>query len=167
MRVLITGGLGYLGGRLASYLLHQGYKVFVGTRKGLKSVEDPLSDSIPVQIDWTSNISLESATRGMNTVIHAAGMDAKSCSANPVKALEVNGINTAKMTEAAIANGVQRFIHISTAHVYKNPMIGNINEATSTTNLHPYATSKIAGENVVLHEAPAVHPLLASIHTRF
>ena len=151
MRVLITGGLGYLGGRLASYLLHQGYKVFVGTRKGLKSVEDPLSDSIPVQMDWTSNISLESATRGMNTVIHAAGMDAKACFANPTKALEINGLNTAMMVEAAIASNVQRFIYLSTAHVYRSPMIGEIDETTPSTNLHPYATSKLAGEKVELY----------------
>jgi UDP-glucose 4-epimerase len=151
MRVLITGGLGYLGGRLASHLLNKGYKVFVGTRKGLKSVKDPLSDTIPVQMDWRKNISLESAARGMDTVIHAAGMDAQASSANPAKALEVNGLNTAMMVEAAIANKVQRFIYLSTAHVYRSPMIGDIDETTPSTNLHPYATSKLAGEKPILY----------------
>jgi UDP-glucose 4-epimerase len=151
MRVLITGGLGYLGGRLASHLIYKGYKVFVGTRKGIKSVKDPLSDTIPVIMDWTKNSSLESATRGMDTVIHAAGMDAKACSVNPTKALEVNGLNTAMMLEAAITNGVKRFIYLSTAHVYRCPMFGNLDETTASTNLHPYATSKLAGEKVVLY----------------
>ena len=70
MQVLITGGLGYLGGRLASHLLHQGYKIFVGTRKGIESVKEPLSNAIPVQIDWSDQVSLESATSGMEAVIH-------------------------------------------------------------------------------------------------
>ena len=151
MQVLITGGLGYPGGRLASHLLHQGYKIFVGTRKGIESVKEPLSNAIPVQIDWSDQLSLESATSGMDAVIHAAGMGAQACSANPTKALEVNGLNTALIVEAAIANGVRRFIYPSTVHVYRNPIVGNIDEITSTTNLHPYATSKLAGEKVVLY----------------
>ena len=150
-RVLITGGLGYLGGRLASHLLHQRYKVFVGTRKELKKVKEPLAETIPVQMDWLNTVSLESAASGMDTVVHAAGMGAQACSANQAKALEANGLYTAMMVEAAIANKEQRFIYLSTAHVYKNPMFGNIDEATPTTNLHPYATSKLAGEKVVLY----------------
>ena len=151
MQILITGGLGYLGGRLASYLLHLGHKVFVGTRKSLKSVNAPISGATPVQMDWTNSISLETSARGMDTVIHAAGMSAKACSANPTKALAVNGLNTAMLMEAALVNGVQRFIYISTAHVYRSPMIGEIDETTPSTNLNPYATSKLAGEKVVLY----------------
>ena len=151
MRVLITGGLGYLGGRLTFHLLHQGHDVFVGTRKKLKSLKEPLSFAIPVQMDWSNTNSLESSAKGIDAVIHAAGMDAQACSANPVKALEVNGINTAKMVEAARASGVKRFIYLSTSHVYRSPMIGEIDENTSATNLHPYATSKVAGEKAVLY----------------
>ena len=84
-------------------------------------------------------------------VIESPGMGAQACSANPTKALEVNGLNTAMIVEAAIANGVRRFIYPSTVHVYSNPIVGNIDEITSTTNLHPYATSKLAGEKVVLY----------------
>ena len=151
MQILITGGFGYLGGRLASHLLHQGFKVFLGTRKSVKSVKEPLAETIPVQMEWANTFSLESATSGIDTVIHAAGMESLACSANPTKALEVNGLNTAMMVKAAVANGVKRFIYISTAHVYRSPMIGDIDETTPTTNLHPYATSKLSGEKVVLY----------------
>jgi len=150
MRVLITGGLGYLGGRLTSHLLHQGHDVFVGTRKKLKSLKEPLSFAIPVQMDWTNSNSLKSSAKGIDAVIHAAGMDAQACSANPVKALEVNGKYTAMMVESARSNAVKQFIYLSTSHVYRNPMIGDIDETSPTTNLHPYATSKLAGEKVVL-----------------
>jgi UDP-glucose 4-epimerase len=151
VRILITGGLGYLGSRLAYHLLHHGHDVFVGTRKKLKCFKEPLFAAVPVQMDWNNTYSLESSAKGMDTVIHAAGMDAQACSANPVKALEVNGLNTAMMVEAAIANKVQRFIYLSTAHVYRSPMIGDIDESTPSTNLHPYATSKLAGEKPILY----------------
>ena len=151
MQVLITGGLGYLGGRLASHLMYKDYKVFVGTRKGIKSVKDPLSDAIPIQMDWKDPESLELATSRVDVVIHAAGMSSQVCSENPPKAFEVNGLNTAKILDAAIANGVRRFIYLSTVHVYKSPLEGDIDENTLPTNLHPYATSKLAGETVVLN----------------
>ena len=151
VRILITGGLGYLGGRLAYHLLHHGHDVFVGTREKIKSVKEPLSDAVPVQMDWDNFISLESVTRGIDVVVHAAGMDARVCSVNPTKALKVNGLNTAMMVDAAMASGVKRFIYISTSHVYRSPMIGEIDENTSATNLHPYATSKVAGEKAVLY----------------
>jgi UDP-glucose 4-epimerase len=151
MRVLITGGLGYLGGRLASHLLFQGYNVFLGTRKKLKSIKEPLSDTTLVQIDWSDQASLESATTGMDAVVHAAGMDAQACYFNPTKALEVNGLNTAMLVDAAKSKGVRRFIYPSTVHVYSSPIVGRIDEISSTTNLHPYATSKLAGEKAVLY----------------
>ena len=50
----------------------------------------------------------------MDTVIHAARMDAQACSANPAKALEVNDLNTAIMVKAALTKGVKRFIYLST-----------------------------------------------------
>ena len=77
-----------------------------------------------------------------------AGLDAKLC-LNSIKALEVNGLYTAMMVEATVASGVQHFVYTSTAHVYKNPMIGDIDETTPTMNLHPY-DKQTAGENVVL-----------------
>lgn len=151
MQILITGGLGYLGARLASHLLEKGYNVLVGTRKGLKSIKDPLSDTIPVQMDWTNNFSLESSVKGIETIIHAAGIPAKSCFENPSNALKGNGLNTSILVDIAIANKVKRFIYISTVHVYRSPLVGIIDESTPTTNLHPYATSKIVGEKAVLH----------------
>ena len=87
--------------------------MYVGTRKQLKYVKEPLSDAVPVTMDWTNRLSLESATKGMDVVVHAAGLEAKLCSVNPVKALEVNGLNTAMIVEAAIASGVQQFVYIS------------------------------------------------------
>jgi UDP-glucose 4-epimerase len=51
---------------------------------------------------------------------------------------------------AACWKGVQQFIYLSTAHVYANPLVGVITEENCPRNLHPYATSHLAGEQEVL-----------------
>ena len=42
MKILITGGMGYLGGRLASQLSENGHEIYLGTRKALKSLDEQL-----------------------------------------------------------------------------------------------------------------------------
>src|SRR3546814_14338280 len=90
------------------------------------------------------------ACRGCDAVIHAAGMNAQNCAANPVEALEFNGVATARLVQAAARVGIRRFIYLSTAHVYCAPLTGTITEDTCLRNLHPYATTHLAGENAVL-----------------
>ena len=149
MRTLITGGFGYLGGRLAQFLVNQaGYTILLGARQQTRS-PDWLSHVEVVQTRWDSPASLEQICIGVNAVVHLAGMNAQDCTTDPVAALEVNGLDTARLLNAAIKQGVKRFIYLSTAHVYGNPLAGVITEETCPTNLHPYATSHRAGEDVV------------------
>jgi UDP-glucose 4-epimerase len=77
-------------------------------------------------------------------------MNAQDCAADPLAALEVNGLATARLIAAASRSRVRRFIYLSTAHVYASPLAGTITEDTCPRNLHPYATSHLAGENFVL-----------------
>lgn len=149
MRILITGGFGYLGGRLAQFLANQaGYTVLLGSRQQTRPPHW-LSHVVIVQTRWDSPASLEQICTGVNAVVHLAGMNAQDCTADPAAALEVNGLATARLLNAAIKQGVKRFIYLSTAHVYGNPLAGVITEETCPTNLHPYATSHRAGEDVV------------------
>src|SRR3546814_17036700 len=82
-------------------------------------------------------------------------MNAQNCAANPVEALEFNGVATARLVQAAARVGIRRFIYLSTAHVYCAPLTGTITEDTCPRNLHPYATSHLAGENAVLSAVQA------------
>jgi UDP-glucose 4-epimerase len=77
-------------------------------------------------------------------------MNAQDCATDPIAALLFNGIATTRLVEAACQANVQRFIYLSTAHVYASPLVGNITEKTCPSNLHPYATSHLVGENAVL-----------------
>jgi UDP-glucose 4-epimerase len=149
MRILITGGFGYLGGRLAQFLANQaGYTVLLGSRQQTRP-PDWLSHVEVIQTRWDSPASLEQICIGVNAAVHLAGMNAQDCTADPAAALEVNGLATARLLNAAIKQRVKRFIYLSTAHIYGNPLAGVITEETCPTNLHPYATSHRAGEDVV------------------
>ena len=149
MKVLITGGFGYVGGRLAQYLMSQkSDEVFLGTRRE-KNSPVWLPQAQVVQTRWDSSAELENICTGMDAVVHTAGMNAQDCTVNPVAALEFNGVATSRLLQAAVRQGVKRFIYLSTGHVYGRPLVGVITEETCPINLHPYATSHRAGEDVV------------------
>jgi UDP-glucose 4-epimerase len=148
-KVLITGGFGYLGGRLARFLvLQSGFEIILGSRS--KIGPPPWSPNEQVlQTRWDSPADLERLCAGIDAVVHLAGMNAHDCGSDPVAALEFNGSATARLLHAAIRQGVRRFVYLSTAHVYGNPLSGTISEETCPVSLHPYATSHRAGEDVV------------------
>jgi UDP-glucose 4-epimerase len=146
--ILITGGFGYLGSRLATYLNCKGYNIFLGTRN--LNYKNSWDSGFNIKlINWESEKSINESCNNMDIVIHAAGTNAFDSQMNPVTALQVNGINTGKLMQASILHFVKQFIYISTAHVYDSPLVGFINEDSCLKNQHPYATSHRAGEDVV------------------
>jgi UDP-glucose 4-epimerase len=149
MRILITGGFGFVGGRLAEYLAQAGHQVVLGSRKEINS-PDGVLQAEAVKIEWNDEGALERCCEGVDVVIHAAGMNAQDCADNPVEALVFNGVATARLVAAAIRANIPRFIYLSTAHVYDSPLAGIITEETCPGNLHPYATSHLAGEYALL-----------------
>ena len=149
MRILITGGFGFIGGRLGQYLQQNGHQVILGSRKA-SGPPEWLPHAEVAQIDWSDSRALELSCNGVDVVIQAAGMNAQDCASDPVAALEFNGLVTARLVAAASRVGVKRFIYLSTAHLYASPLVGTITEETCPRNLHPYATSHLAGEHAVL-----------------
>ena len=150
MKVLITGGFGFIGARLGKLLLERGYEVRLGSRLLSAEKMQLLPGAEFVTINWESDKSLEEACSEVMVVVHAAGMNAPDCARDPVAALSFNGVATARLARAACKTGSAKLIYLSTAHVYSSPLEGEITENTCPTNLHPYATSHLAGENVVL-----------------
>lgn len=150
MRVLISGGFGFVGGRLAQHLYQAGHQVVLGSRM-LRSPPKWLRDSEVVKMDWSDSGALAAVCNGIDVIIHASGMNAQDSVASPSEALAFNGLATAHLLDAGCKTRVKRFIYLSTAHVYGSPLEGTITEETCARNLHPYATSHLAGESVVLY----------------
>lgn len=149
LRILITGGFGFVGGRLAVHLAQAGHRIVLGSRNAAR-LPTWLPQAEVVKTNWNDIAELEHICNGVDVVIHAAGMNAADCVVDPVGALFFNGVATARLVTAAGQAGVQRLLYLSTAHVYASPLVGSITEETSPRNLHPYATSHTAGEQVVL-----------------
>jgi UDP-glucose 4-epimerase len=149
MRILVVGAFGFIGGRLSEFLIKAGHQVVLGTRKKLDSPVW-LPYARVVQLAWDDDATLVQACKDVDVVIHAAGMNAQDCAADPVAALAFNGLATARLVAAATRVGVKKFIYLSTAHIYSSPLVGYISEETCPRNLHPYATSHLAGEHMVL-----------------
>ncbi len=165
-RVLITGGMGYIGGRVAASLLQEGCGVVLGGRNA-GTPPDWLPQAEVFPMDWHSGESLRSACHGVDTVVHLAAMNDSECARDPVAALEVNGVNTVRMVEAAKAAGVSRFIYFSTAHIYGAPLAGCIDESTLPRSRHPYASSHRAAEDVVLAAAGHLSPVVLRLSNGF
>jgi UDP-glucose 4-epimerase len=143
MNILITGASGLVGSRIAWRLNQIGHKLRLASREPEKI---SYMDCEIVNSNWQDEESLYRACKGVDVVVHAAGMNAADCAADPVAAFEINGLGTARLGSAALRAGVSKLIYFSTAHVYANPLIGIISEDTCPSNFHPYASSHLAGE---------------------
>ena len=150
-KVLVTGGLGYVGGRIAEYLSRDNdLHLSIGTRRDEIVVRDWIENGDVVQMDLASKNSLEDACAGVRHVIHLAGLNEIDSAKDPEKALAINGHGTLRLLRASEKAGVERFIYFSTAHVYGAPLEGRITEQTLPRPVHPYAITHRVAEDFVL-----------------
>lgn len=103
-----------------------------------------------VNLDLLAQDRLDSVCKGVDTVIHLAGLNEIESLANPQEACLVNTSGTLKLVEAAGQAGVKRFIYFSTIHVYGAPLSGIITENTPTCPRHPYAITHLAAEDFII-----------------
>ena len=150
-RVLITGGLGYVGGRIAEYLsLNSDFHLALGTRRYRAERPGWLRKGELVRMDLGSEKSLEEACSGVRYLIHLAGLNEIDSLNDPEKALLINGGGTLRLLRTAQNAGVERFLYFSTAHVYGAPLEGTITEETVPKPVHPYAITHRVAEDFVL-----------------
>lgn len=168
-RILITGGFGYVGGRVAQMLAAlPDTHVVLGSRKRQECPEWLPAASVMVT-PWHEPGQLRRACSGVDAVLHFAAMNEIDAAQDPVGALEMNGVHSARLLEAAKAEKVERFVYLSTAHVYGAPLVGTIDESVCPRPSHPYATSHRAAEDVVLaaHDTGALTGLVLRLSNSF
>ena len=152
-KILITGGMGFVGGRLAQLLTAGGNsEVILGSRIKHTSMSW-LPNAKVIAMNFNSEQSLQFACQGIDAVVHLAAMNDNECLNDPTAALQSNAVNTSRLVEAAKVSGVKRILYLSTAHIYSPDLIGRIDETTLPKGRHPYATSHRAAEDVVLAAA--------------
>jgi UDP-glucose 4-epimerase len=154
-RVLITGGFGYLGARLALDLEKAGYQPILLTRDTDGLTGDAVvafAKRFPIVLaDITDRAALDAAftrlVKGgpIDAVLHLAALNENICAKNPRLAFDVNAWGARNTIDASAKSGVRRFLYFSTFHVY-GAVTDTVTESTVPVPLHPYGSSHLLGE---------------------
>ena len=150
MKVLVTGGFGYIGGRLVEALREwEKYQVVVHGRRIPPALEGWLRGLEVRLADITQPDALEGLCEGIDAVVHLASMDENECAADPMGALDVNVRGTYHILQEALRAGVKRFVYFSTFHVYGPKAMPVYHEGLSPTPLHHYGITRLMAEQYV------------------
>jgi UDP-glucose 4-epimerase len=150
MRVLVTGGAGFVGTNLTLSLLEHGYdvKIFDDLSTGLEQNIPKDAEFINASILDTSK--LNNAIKECEVVVHlgARGSVPRSIK-NPIATHDVNSSGTLNVLEAARSSG-SHYIFSSSSSVYGSNMTLPKSEDMVLRPLTPYAASKMSGEALSL-----------------
>lgn len=148
--VMVTGGAGFIGGNIANALLRNGYKVVVfdnletGTRKALNK------EMKFIKGDLRNAAKISAAMKGIDLVIHCAGLISVPESYNRSKdyyATNVSG--TYNLLEAMRKHGVKNILFSSTAGVYNPFQPKPLSESSTTHPYSPYGATKLIAEELL------------------
>ncbi|SVD02749.1 uncharacterized protein METZ01_LOCUS355603, partial [marine metagenome] len=160
-KILIAGGLGYLGGRMAKYFLDNGYSVRITTRIPKNDFPEniPANTSV-MQLDYCSEEQLNEAMKGIDTLIHLAGPDAHTNSNDPESLIRQHIQLTGRLLRSAKVNSVKKFIYFSTIHVYGKNMKGTVTEETNPIPVHPFAKAHLEAEGAVASQSKHIAAII-------
>ncbi len=148
MRVLITGGAGFIGRWIAKKFLDEGAKVHIydnlsnGTEDNITEFRDQINF---VKADIRDKSALKSIFRNkFDICIHAAAqINVQKSIDDPRKNFEINVIGSENVLQECVKTAC-KFVHISTCMVYDVATNKGINENHRVLPKSPYASSKLA-----------------------
>ena len=149
-KLLITGGAGFIGSVLTSYLLDHGYEVVVVDDLSTGHSKAVDSRASLIQANILDKPALIKSLTGVNTVIHCSAKSLVEESVSKPQLYEqVNTEGTRVLLEAMSEAKVSNIIFSSTAAVYGDSKIQPILESCETNPVNPYGKSKIASERLI------------------
>jgi UDP-glucose 4-epimerase len=146
MRVLVTGGSGFIGSHVVDRLRARGYEPVIYDLR--PSPWHPAGDVDTVLGSITDREALERALHSCDAVAHLAAVaDVNDVHAEPEDAERVNARGTVTVLEAARRAGVKRIVYASTIWVYSDCEAEAVDEETLLpAPSHLYTSTKLAGE---------------------
>lgn len=148
-KILVVGGLGYVGGRLVHHLASQEYEdVVISTVR--PSYPQWANGYEVVSLDLKSDDSIQRCLSDVrpDVIIHLGGMQQAQCTQDPKGAALVNESGLETLCRTAIDIGVQRLVYMSSFQVYGH-FVGRITEETAVDPQTVYAQTKLNGEAIV------------------
>lgn len=181
MRVLLTGGAGYIGAHTAVALIDAGHDVIIvddfsaSSPEAVRRVEEITGTSIPVlAADVRDEATLAAFVREhapVDAVIHFAGLKAVGESmAQPVRYYDVNVGSSIALLKVMAAEGIHTIVFSSSATVYGDPAPEELpltEESTTGIDLaNPYGKTKRMIEEI-MKDAAAADPELRAVSLRY
>ncbi|ONM47756.1 UDP-glucose 4-epimerase GalE [Nocardia donostiensis] len=162
MKLLVTGGAGYVGGVCAQVLLEQGHEVVVVDDLSTGNADGVPSGARFVQGDIAAAAPGLLAAERFDGVLHFAAQSLVGESVQqPQKYWHGNVVKTFELLEAMRSTGTSRLVFSSTAAVYGEPEQVPITEEAPTRPTNPYGASKLAIDHAITSYAVA-HGLAAT-----
>lgn len=152
MRILVTGGAGFIGSITAAALVDAGHDVTVVDDLSSGHVDAVPSQARLLEVDVTDAAAIGAVVRDGNfaACLHfAALIEAGDSMRHPQRFFTVNTAGTAHLLDALLAHGVERFVLSSTAAVYGEPTTDTIDESAPLAPTNAYGESKLLVERML------------------
>jgi len=145
---LVTGAAGFIGGAVASTLIHQGHHVVT-----IDNLSTGFEEGIPKGVTFikgncqSSKVIEQLHKYNFDAIYHIAGQSSGEISFDdPIYDLQTNTQSTLMLLDFAKETGVKHFVYASSMSVYGNHITLPVNEESSCTPVSFYAIGKLASE---------------------
>jgi len=171
MKILVTGGAGFIGSHVVDRLVKEGYTVRVIDDLSSGKIENIHAHLDSGKVTFAKgdirNVSfVRENLRGINAVLHFAAMISVPLSIkDPNFTFDVNLLGTLNLLQSCVQAQVNRFVFISSCAVCGDPATLPVSENTPPNPISPYAESKLIGERYC--QGFQERGLLSSVILRF
>lgn len=148
-RVIVTGGLGFIGSHLTERLLEDNEVTIIDNQSTgkLENVSHLTSDKLTVIEGDLSRLDLAKSFEGYDYVFHQAALPSVPRSVkDPLASHESNITGTLRVLIAAVETGIKKVVYASSSSVYGDTPELPKGEDIPLNPLSPYAVTKMAGE---------------------
>ena len=151
MRILVTGGAGYIGGTVAQLLLDHGHQVVIydNLLHGHRSMLPPGAEFVEGDVADRAAVEKLLHTKIDGVMHFAALIEAGESMRQPEIYFRNNSASTLSLLEAMLATGVNRLVFSSTAAVYGEPESTPVREDAPLRPTNAYGESKLLVERML------------------
>lgn len=147
MKILITGGAGFIGSHVSKLLLDQGHTILIYDNLSTGSLKNLDKRALFIKGALKDQEMLTKSLQGVEAVIHLASfIEVPESVENPLMFAENNILGSIYLLEAMRQAGIKKIIFSSSTTVYGEPKILPITESQPLFATNPYGASKIASE---------------------
>tara|TARA_B100001057_G_C22810416_1_gene935183 strand:+ start:880 stop:1863 length:984 start_codon:yes stop_codon:yes gene_type:complete len=157
MKIIVTGGAGFIGSHLAEFLIKKGHRVIIidnlstGRLNNIKSFKNKVKF---IKADISKSGKWTEIFKNAQIVFHLAALaDIVPSIQNPKEYFQSNVVGTENIISASVKYKVKQIIYSASSSCYGIPKSYPTSETESIKPQYPYALSKNLGEQILMHYA--------------